>query len=336
MCDWSYGKLYALHLTPEGSAYKGEVEEFVSGTPLAADRRGHQPEGRGDVLHHRRPQDAVGPLPRHLRRQRIDRAGEGAPRGPKPTTAPAPASWRRFTDRRTRRRSRRPGRTWAIADRYIRFAARVAIEHQDPKTWQERALNEKDRPAAINALLALVRATGQDPLHHPKPGDRCRTRNLHGPILDALDRIDLDKLTTASSAGPDPRLSQSCSTASASRSDAERKQRHRQPRPAFPGKARELNADAVPAAGLPGGAGRRREGDEADPAAAPTQEEQMEYAKSLRVLKTGWTPDLRKEYFTWFLKGGTSRAAPASNGFINKRMKADAVATLTAKTRRRS
>jgi glucose/arabinose dehydrogenase len=34
MCDWSYGKLYALHLTPEGSAYKGVLEDFVSGSPL--------------------------------------------------------------------------------------------------------------------------------------------------------------------------------------------------------------------------------------------------------------------------------------------------------------
>src|SRR5204863_2291714 len=34
ICDWSYGKLYAVHLTPEGSAYRGELEEFVTGTPL--------------------------------------------------------------------------------------------------------------------------------------------------------------------------------------------------------------------------------------------------------------------------------------------------------------
>src|SRR5436305_10076171 len=33
-CDWSYGKLYALHLTPDGSGYKGELEEFAAGAPL--------------------------------------------------------------------------------------------------------------------------------------------------------------------------------------------------------------------------------------------------------------------------------------------------------------
>ena len=32
--DWSYGKLYAVHLTPQGSTYSGTFEEFLSGTPL--------------------------------------------------------------------------------------------------------------------------------------------------------------------------------------------------------------------------------------------------------------------------------------------------------------
>src|SRR5262249_39566475 len=31
MCDWSYGKLYAVHLTPESSAYRAEAEEFLNG-----------------------------------------------------------------------------------------------------------------------------------------------------------------------------------------------------------------------------------------------------------------------------------------------------------------
>ena len=35
LCDWSYGRLFACHLTPDGSAYKAEVEEIAAGTPLA-------------------------------------------------------------------------------------------------------------------------------------------------------------------------------------------------------------------------------------------------------------------------------------------------------------
>ncbi|MFV0444228.1 MAG: c-type cytochrome [Planctomycetaceae bacterium] len=34
LCDWTFGTMYAIHLTPEGSSYTGVKEEFVSRTPL--------------------------------------------------------------------------------------------------------------------------------------------------------------------------------------------------------------------------------------------------------------------------------------------------------------
>jgi putative heme-binding domain-containing protein len=62
---------------------------------------------------------------------------------------------------------------------------------------------------------------------------------------------------------------------------------------------------------------------------APTQEEQLEYAKSLRVLKTGWSPALRKEYFEWYLKAAHFKGGASLRGFL-RIMKSDAVASLTA------
>src|SRR5262249_50105540 len=83
-------------------------------------------------------------------------------------------------------------------DRFVRYSARVAVEHQDPKTWEERALAETDPAKALGALLALVRATGQDPFHHPrKSGDPVPGEALKGPILEALDRFAWEKLTDA-------------------------------------------------------------------------------------------------------------------------------------------
>ena len=64
-------------------------------------------------------------------------------------------------------------------------------------------------------------------------------------------------------------------------------------------------------------------------AEAPTQEEQMEYAKSLRMLKTGWTPKLRQEYFKWFVKAANFKGGNCFGGFMDN-IKKDAVATLTA------
>ena len=33
-CDWSYGKLYAVHLKPKGSTYQATFEEFASAKPF--------------------------------------------------------------------------------------------------------------------------------------------------------------------------------------------------------------------------------------------------------------------------------------------------------------
>lgn len=40
-------------------------------------------------------------------------------------------------------------------------------------------------------------------------------------------------------------------------------------------------------------------------ARAPSQEEQMEYVKSLSNLKTGWTLEQRKAFFQWFPRAAT-------------------------------
>ena len=34
ICDWTFGTMYAIHITPDGVTYKAEKEEFVSRTPL--------------------------------------------------------------------------------------------------------------------------------------------------------------------------------------------------------------------------------------------------------------------------------------------------------------
>jgi putative heme-binding domain-containing protein len=61
---------------------------------------------------------------------------------------------------------------------------------------------------------------------------------------------------------------------------------------------------------------------------APTQEEQLDYAKSLRLLKAGWTPETRKQYFEWFIRAGGYKGGNSFRGFLTM-IKADAVATLT-------
>src|SRR5690606_9958572 len=64
-------------------------------------------------------------------------------------------------------------------DRWLRFAARLAIERQDPALWRERALSESRPTASIAALLALARL------------GRAEDQSA---LLSALDRLPLPTL----------------------------------------------------------------------------------------------------------------------------------------------
>jgi putative heme-binding domain-containing protein len=50
---------------------------------------------------------------------------------------------------------------------------------------------------------------------------------------------------------------------------------------------------------------------------APSQEEQIDYAMSLRHPKEGWNPDLRKRYFTWFNRASSYRGGASFKKFVD-------------------
>jgi putative heme-binding domain-containing protein len=327
MCDWSYGKLYALHLTPEGSAYKADIEEFLNGSPLPLTDVVVNPKDGAlyFTIGGRRTQSGLyrvtyvgkestekspgGPLPGplHALRHRLE-AFHGHP-----DPAAVDAAWPHL----------------GHEDRFVRYAARTAIEHQKPKTWKERALKETDPARALGALLALVRATTQDPFHHPrKPGDPVPGAELESPILDALERLGWEKLTDSQRLDL-LRIYAVLFNRTGKPGEAARQKLVARFDPQYPARGRELNADlcqllvyleapSVVAKSLK------------LMADAPTQEEQIEYAKSLRVVAKGWMPEQRKEYFEWYRKAGNFKGGASLGGFF-RLMKADAVATLTEK-----
>src|SRR5262249_31645592 len=241
MCDWSYGKLYALHLTLEGSAYKAEIEEFLNGSPLPLTDVVVNPKDGAlyFTIGGRRTQSGLyrvtyggkestdkspgGPLPGPLHALRHElEAYHG-----QPNPATVDAAWPYL----------------GHEDRFVRYAARVAIEHQDPKSWQERAVKESDPAKALSALLALVRATGQDPFHHPrKPDDPVPGADLKSPILDALGRIGWDKLTDAQRLDL-LRIYAVLFNRTGKPDVASRQKLVARFDPLFPAKSRELNAD---------------------------------------------------------------------------------------------
>jgi len=63
-------------------------------------------------------------------------------------------------------------------------------------------------------------------------------------------------------------------------------------------------------------------------AAATTQEEQMDYANSLKSVTVGWTPEFRKQYFSWFGKAAGYRGGNSFAGFVDM-IKAEALSRMT-------
>ena len=321
--DWSFGKLYAVHLTQNGAGYTGKLEEFVTGSPLPLTDLIINPKDGAMYF-------AIGGRKTQSALYRVTYAGKESTTVPKETKLlpAAVATRRKLESFHGHADPKAVEAAWPFLsskDRYLRFAARIAIEWQPADQWRERALSEKNPVASTHALLALARVSSRDQFHRkdtdPKPDPA-----LQGRILSALDRINWDRLEVSQQLDL-IRAYAVAFTRLGKPDDATRARLLAKFDPLFPATSRELNAELAPMLVYlesPHAATKLM----AALAKAPSQEEQLDYVRALRVLKTGWTPALRQPYFEWFLKAANFRGGSSLAGFLRD-IKADAVASLT-------
>lgn len=320
ICDWSYGKLYAVHMKSSGGAYTAELEEFVTGTPLPLTDLVINPADGAMYF-------AIGGRKTKSGLYRVTYTGA------EPTAA-APAEvdsrpLRAAEGYLGRRAADGPAAVWPLlgsADRFEAFSARAALEFQDPKLWAEKALAESDPGRAIPALLALARVSAPCPEHTPDKKVRGDAK-LRGKVLAALARFDLATLTDQQKLDI-VRVYQVLLNRFGPPAAGERNTVLAKLAPAFPSGNRFLDGMVLEVLVYL-----------QDPAVAPkaikalkdapTQEEQIEYARSLRMLKAGWTPELRKDYFTWFVRAAGYKGGNSFAKFL-KLIRDDAILTLTA------
>jgi putative heme-binding domain-containing protein len=309
VCDWSFGKVYAVHMTPDGAHYKGSFEEFMSAAPLPVT---DLVVGRHDgalyiTIGGRKVQSGL---------YRVTYAGAEA------TAATSSAPLNDLHALRAKLESYHGSADGAAleiiwpalgsADRLVRHAARIALEHQPLKTWQGKALGETEPRAALTALMALIRCAPNG--------------NLQQDIVAALNRIDLKSLKgqdrqtlvrnywlTVSRHG-EP-------AADVAKSITERLLPH------FPTRNTGLDRDICELLVM---IGDTEIVAKAVPLvnSAPTQEEQIDYARILRNATDGWTPELRADYFKWFPRAANYKGG-ASFGLFVKEIKDNAMATLS-------
>jgi putative heme-binding domain-containing protein len=334
--DWTYGTMYAIHLKPDGASFKGEKEEFVAGKPLPlTDALIHPKDGAMYfTIGGRKTQSAL---------YRVTYTGAEST-APAPKVEPTAGARLRHDLEKLHAEGTGPEaitKAWPYLsnkDRFIRWAARVAIERQPAKAWADRVIAEKNPQAAIEALVALARV-----------GDKA----MQPQLIDALGKLDYVKLT------PDLRLpllrawelaftrmgkpsAEVCSSVAAKLD------------PLFPGVDALANRElvsllvfldspsvvpkTVPMLATAKDAAEaiatdellaRNEGyaraAQAMAASRPNRQA-ISYAYALRVAKTGWTPELRKQFFAWFPQTNSWKGGNSFTKFIDN-IRTEALAT---------
>ena len=313
-CDWSYGQLHAVHLVPKGAGYTATTETFVSAAPLPLT----------DLVV--RPQDGalyftVGGRKTESALYRVTYTGTES-------TAAAPVKEDVGTVARAERRKlealQRRGEPAAIPgiidtcwpylssnDRFLRYAARIAIEHQPVAEWQQRALDEKNPAAVIAATVALARF-----------GDKA----LAPKLLETLSRTDYAKLSE-----PDQldllRAYQLIFTRMGKPDDAGRAAVLARLDSHYPAATPYLNRE-LGAVLIYLGAPKAIDRTLALLAAAPTQQEQIWYAFALRNVREGWPTGGREQYYRWFQQATRQRGGHSFKGYVEN-IRLESLATLT-------
>ncbi|GAB5555628.1 MAG: hypothetical protein Sapg2KO_52190 [Saprospiraceae bacterium] len=160
--DWSFGTVYYINLQASGSTYEGEKEEFFSGTPLpltdaiaGSDGALYFATGGRNLNSHfyrlrytgtentirqdsQEQEDSINEL--RALRQKLEVFHQAN------SKADINLIWENLSH----------------SDRFIRYAARIALEHQRPNRWVNRYLNNNDPVKTIQASLALARLEQQN------------------------------------------------------------------------------------------------------------------------------------------------------------------------------
>lgn len=326
--DWTFGTIRALHLEPDGATYRARSEEFVSRTPLPLTDATIGPDG---ALYF-----AIGGRGTHSELFRVTYQGQ------EPTARVDPSD-SRFADLRALRRSlekhhrpeAEPAEAVALAlsnlghpDRFIRFAARVVLEHQDLAHWQKQVLAQRAPEALLTGIVALAHR-----------GDKA----LQPALIEALDRLDFDALDEAQQLDllrawslvftrlgePDSATASALAKRLDARFPAKSDSLNRElsallvylKSPAIAAKLIDLmkqprgtetteSAELLARNPSYGGTIARMQANRPDA-------QKVFYAFVLRNLRTGWTLDQRKFYFQWLDSARKWSGGASYQGFIN-------------------
>lgn len=335
--DWSFGIIYAVQLIPDGSSYKSTAEEFISGSPLPLTDGIIGPDGALYFLTGGRRLDSD--------LYRVYYGDNTLPNAPLTLNNSATIVQARNLRRQLEAFHGNPDATalniaWPYLksnDRFIRYAARIAVEHQPVSQWQERALSEKNPQILTQAIVALARTGGKE---------------LKGSMLNALMTINYKQLSEAQQI--DILRAFELTILRMGQPDAAEKTKLSAYLNAnYPAKSNELNrslSKILVSIGDPlvvqktlalidlakdDDAGQKTITQSSDlilrnpqygldiagMLAKTPPAQQIYYATVLSEAKNGWTPVMREKYFKWFYTAFGFKGGNSYIGFIDKARK---------------
>jgi putative heme-binding domain-containing protein len=299
IADWSFGFIYAIHLIPEGASFRAEKEVFCSAPALqVTDMTIH---GDGNLYF------AIGGrrTPSALYRIRN--------REPQATVAACPSPTEAAKTRRWLESFHLTGcaaaldDVWAFlgdSDRFVRYAARVAIEQTPLEEWQERAANETDPQRVLELAIALARCLPAGADSQARLLQMLETR-LVWDSLNEFQRLEMLRAAGLMITRHGP-LDQAAGN-----------RLNQLFRPHFPDSSSPLNRELARLLAVTGAAGMPKAGI-ALLESAETQEDQIHYAMCLRVVRDGWTTELRKRYLEWFARSAILQGGKSFAGYLRK------------------
>jgi putative heme-binding domain-containing protein len=280
MMDWSYGRIVAVHLKPNGASYTGTFDTLVKGKPLNVTDMEVGPDG---ALYF-----ATGGRGTQSGLYRVSYTGSDARPGTvlaEPAGAAARQLRRSIEAFHGRQDPRAVSTAWPHLrsdDRSIRYAARLAIEAQPVSEWKDKARAELNPNAALTALLALARVgSSTDQADVFAALAKFPTAGL--PEKQQLLKLRVIEVSIARHGRPSLEVVQ---------------RGIEKLSPLYPAKSFPLNRELSQILiylDAPGVVGKTLD----LVGRAETQEEQLHYIVALRKAKS-WSIDERKRYLSWF------------------------------------
>ena len=323
--DWTYGTISAMHLKAEGASYSGTREEFVASSRFRLTDAVINPKDGAMYF-------TIGGRGQQSALYKVTYTG-------KQSTAPAKTKSLHADDRAARYslealHTRKAGAVVSAwkhlgnQDRHLRWAARVAIEHQPVSEWADEALSENDPQAALTALCALARL-----------GDK----SWQPKLLAALNKLDWETLNIGQRAEL-LRVYQLAFIRMGKPSEDDAAAVEKKLDAVFPAPVNLLNYELVTllvylespnviakTLKLLAQSTDQSQYDWAESllarntgyarafaaaAASPPQRDQIHYAKELRNLAQHWTKEQRLEYFRWYRKAEKFRGGNSFAKFL--------------------